>query len=179
MTLEDYRKLLDDVRKAQGALNHEVTKDLQRLASAESNNTKAKIAEAYENGLKEAWELAAKIWNWFGPSSTGKLNECFGTNFIKTVYELDVKEALQKYREYMQKQKEEEEEKQFHVGDEVENNGTKLVVIRIVSDYSFHGIDKNGETYNGRTTRFWKKTGRHFGQIENILEEMKGQDAKN
>lgn len=175
MTLEDYRKLLDDVKSAQAALNACVFTDLQRLASAESNNTKAKIAEAYERGLNDAWTLIRDVFY----MQSYKAVECFGEDNIEGVIQMDVKEALQKFMEYTQEQKAEEEEKQFHVGDEVENNGTKLVVTRIVSEYSFHGIDKNGEIYKGRTTRFWKKTGRHFDGVENLLKEMKEQYAKN
>lgn len=183
MTEDDYRKLLDNVKSAQAALNACVFTDLQRLASAESNNTKAKIAEAYERGLNDAWELAKEIWNWFG-SSDEKLNECFGTHFITTVYEMDVKEALQKFREYTQEQKEEAEKSELRVGDEIQNTNkpsVKLIVTK-KNGLGWFGFDSDGSVGYGSLGDFsdyWKKTGRHFDQIDNILEEMNKQDAKN
>ena len=182
MTLEDYRKLLDDVKLAQGALNYAVCSDLQRLASAESNNTKAKIAEAYERGLKEAWELAKTIATRDGMSFK-KISECFGVSSFTEVYEMDVKEALQKFREYTQKQKE-AEESELHVGDEVQRTDNPLVKIIVTEKDSrmWSGFDSDGFVGYGSVKEFsdcWEKTGRHFGEVEHLLKEMKEQDAKN
>lgn len=183
MTIEDYRKLLDDVKSAQAALNACVFTDLQRLASAESNNTKAKIAEAYENGLKEAWELAKTIATRDGMSFE-KISECFGVSSFTEVYEMDVKEALQKYREYMQKQKEEAEKSELRVGDEIQriNNPSVKVIVTKKDSRMWFGFDSAGSVGYGLVKEFsncLEKTGRHFDQIENIFEEMKKQDAKN
>ena len=175
MTLEDYRKLLDDVKSAQAALNACVFTDLQRLASAESNNTKAKIAEAYDQGIYEAWRMIDEIRF----AKAEEVEETFGTFSVTKILDMDPKEVQTKWQEHRSAKKAKEEEKQFHVGDELESFGTKVVVIKMASNDVFNGIDKNGEIYSGRTYQFWKKTGRHFGGVENLLKEMKEQDAKN
>lgn len=173
MTLEEYRKLVDDLKRAQGALNFEVTKDLQRLASAELNTTKVKINEAYERGLKEAWELAQQLAlrEADGGMSCEDFFKCYGDNLCyQDVLQSDVKEALQKYKGYMQKKKAEQEEKQFHVGDEVvSSNGTKIIVVKVYENGTFSGIDRNGESYTHRPSCCFSKTGSHYEVIAKVL----------
>lgn len=172
MNQEQYIDILNRLRTVQGELNNAVFQDLQRLEGAESESTKVGVDRAYEQGMKEAWELAKTIATRDGMSFK-KISECFGVSSFTEVYEMDVKEALQKYREYMQKQKEEAEESGLRVGDEVECEGVKVIVTRILSDYSFSGIDRFGSTYSERETNRWSKTGKHYHEIPQLLEKMK------
>ena len=170
MTLEEYRKLVDDLKRAQGALNFEVTKDLQRLASAELNTTKVKVNEAYERGLKEAWELAQRLAlrEADGGMSSGDFFKCYGDNLCyQDVLQSDVKEALQKYKGYMRGKKKDDT---FHVGDEVvSTNGTKIIVVKVYENGTFSGIDRNGESYTHRPSCRFSKTGSHYEVIAKVL----------
>ena len=84
-------------------------------------------------------------------------------------------EAKAKYDEFKQKD-------EIHVGDEVEHTtasgnpvGLKCVVTKIVDDEILKGITQTGEvvTCSSQIKRWWRKTGRHFDEVEELLMKMK------
>lgn len=114
MTLEEYRKLLDDLKKAQGALNYAVCSDLQKLAGAESNSTKAKVTEAYELGLNDAWNVARALTHGIFLDYNYR-TKYFGTPDLAEIFEIDAKDAYQRYESF----RDTTNKKEFHIGDEV------------------------------------------------------------
>ena len=83
--------------------------------------------------------------------------------------------AIKKVHDYEKKKK---EEKDIKVGDEVAfyNDTNKAFFVTRIDDIAISGIDANGRTHVGMEFRFWKKTGRHFPQISEVLEKMKEDD---
>lgn len=78
-------------------------------------------------------------------------------------------EAKAKY-EAWKKQKDE-----IRVGDEVEyveDHRKKIVVTSTYSDGWFDAIDSNGYLYINRNPVMWKKTGRHFPELIELLKKM-------
>lgn len=117
----------------------------------ESNKT-------YEDGLKEAWELARDII-----CEPDKRSKIFG---------VDIASAILKNYTVMQaiaKVKENEERK---VGDEVEFNSNKGVILEFDED-STTIMKPSGRTVIVYNKGIIKKTGRHFQQIEEVLKRMK------
>ena len=66
------------------------------------------------------------------------------------------------------------DEKVIRVGDEIVgiSNGETLIVTRCGSK-NMSGVGSDGKTWNGLTSNYWKKTGRHFHTIEYVLEELR------
>lgn len=68
------------------------------------------------------------------------------------------------------------EKDKIRVGDEVEyveDHRKKIVVTSTYSDGWFDAIDSNGYLYINRNPVMWKKTGRHFPELIELLKKMK------
>lgn len=127
--------------------------------------------KTYEDGLNEAWELARKIVCM--PSDGGEseewLENTFGTertDFILKDY--SASEAIDAIENY----------EKLKVGDEViDKYGWKRVITKTHNSGEITIMGCNGEFYEccekaWRMSEF-KKTGRHFSQIEEILKQLK------
>lgn len=88
-------------------------------------------------------------------------------------------EAKTKYEAWKKKKEE------IRVGDEVEQItasgnpvGFKCVVTKIVNDEILRGITQTGEgvTCSSQIKRWWRKTGRHFPEVEELLKKIKGKE---
>ena len=122
--------------------------------------------EAYKKGLNDAWEAAREIC---AGRFAGKIDTGHILNFTAT-------EALDKIKAY------EEEQSKIKVGDEVkvENSGGYLgkAIVTYVDKYEkeiyvvFAG-GSAGEITDGTRLR---KTGRHFDEVEKLIEVLKGGD---
>lgn len=144
-----------------------------------SDSTKNAIDDAYQRGLNAAWECARKIINNDVPWEEWNLRIGQSTDTVFDNY--SASEALQKIKEYEEKQKADDEIK---VGDEVLNKwGTKGIVIEIAPQHNGSTIYsvfwRNAERKcldksDWEDNKVWKKTGRHFSQIIEVLEQMKG-----
>ena len=125
----------------------------------------------YEKGLKDAWECAKKIAiiprN--GGLSCDEMDDIFHTKSVTTIMNnYSASEAIEKIKAY------EEKQNQIHVGDELVSdydNNERYVVTRIVSQDYINMMDMNGAIYSSNPERY-KKTGRHFSQIEELLDQM-------
>lgn len=129
----------------------------------------AKLKEAYKKGLSDAWEAARKI-NCL-PSSGGienyVLGKIFGHNSNPIIMEkFSASECIEKIRAY-----EQEKEEQIQVGDEVEDGVANIIVLEINEDGTVYGFDDEGSIIHA-TPR--KKTGRHFSEIAEALQKMRG-----
>lgn len=112
----------------------------------------------------EVWKLAANI---HGMSIQDKMS-CFGfslTSAVTSYYSYrEAKFKLEAWR----KQKNE-----IHVGDEVTSKFGDGVVIDIVGDESVHILGKDGH-WNEYDEGEYRKTGRHFPEVAELLEKMRG-----
>lgn len=123
--------------------------------------------KTYEDGLNEAWELARYIS--CTPNEGGK-----PINWIEDVFGCgNRRDVLRKHSASEVIAKIEECENVIKVGDEVtDNDGWQGVVIRICSDGEYLVImQKDGAALHWKKESF-KKTGRHFPQIEEVLKQM-------
>ena len=129
----------------------------------------------YRKGAEDAWELARRI---ICPpdcceDSISKYTEKFlgiPSHKARAIFkDLSYQEVKAKYQEW-KKQKDE-----IRVGDEVEyveDHRKKIVVTSTYSDGWFDAIDSNGYLYIKRNPVMWKKTGRHFDGVEELLKKM-------
>lgn len=132
--------------------------------------------KSYEQGLSDAWECANKIMS----MSCGELSEIFPDFKGFPFEECSASEAIAKIKEY-------EEKKKFHVGDEIKTVWGNMciddigVIIRIDDDgdclHILSGRDDEDYTnliiHPNREGVHVEKTGRHFPQIEEVLNAMK------
>jgi hypothetical protein len=137
------------------------------------------MSKTYEDGLNDAWELVRKLI--YGESeyeraySIKDINAIFGKRgYLKILKDYTASEAIVKVKEYEEKQKQADDE--IKVGDEIErikgNNGRKYIVTKIIeSDYINIIFDDGGVGYVNPI--HYRKTGRHFSQIEEVLKQMK------
>ena len=133
--------------------------------------------DGYQDGLNDSWKLAKKI---ILPMEchevfTGEdLNDIFGMSGYKNVMStFSASEALAKFQEYEEARKKAEAE--IKVGDELVNNcGERYVITHIVSKDYVNVVDMRGSVFYINPERY-KKTGRHFPEIEELLKQMKGE----
>lgn len=136
---------------------------------------------AYECGLNDAWECVKKIFDMDGDTA----KELFGDFLVDHISrQFTASEAIAKIKEYEEKQKQEDDE--IKIGDEIKNKwGTRGVVVEIAPQYNgatvYSVLWRNAERRcldksDWDSYEVWKKTGRHFSQIEEVLEQMKGEE---
>ena len=136
--------------------------------------------ETYKKGLNDAWEAARKICGVpaDGSLTLGGAQDIFGTIVVSEIFKRNTPfEAISKIREYEEKKKAEDEIK---VGDEViirDEPTFRYVVLHSAGNIfsgMASGFDRNGAwgTFEKKRAR---KTGRHFPQIVEVLERMKGE----
>ena len=122
-----------------------------------------KIDEAYQRGLKDAWECAKKISIMDSPTR----DEIFGLVITSNIIdENSAPEAIEKIRQY------EQEQEEFKLWDEVDGKGCRGIITKI----SFNGDHFNIMWENGSTGYYmigdFKKTGRNFPEIAEVLRKM-------
>jgi len=133
------------------------------------------MINSYETGLNDAWEIVRKIMD-MNPSELGELMD------EDTAFESDIinkysaSEVIAKVKEYEEKQKQKNDE--IKEGDEIENDTYRAILISIVDkDYANAiYISNDGSMGKARIGYInpskYKKTGRHFSQVEEILKLM-------
>lgn len=125
--------------------------------------------KTYEDGLKDAWKVAKKIGGTDNAYTCGELSDIFGSCSVSYVFDnFTVFEAIDAMENY----------DEIKVGDEVvdKNNwGIKGVVTKTNERY-ISIVEKEGKVNRLKKDEF-NKTGRHFPQIEEMLEQMQeGED---
>lgn len=115
--------------------------------------------EAIEN---EVWEFVSKlVWSFVD-------REILGMDIALAVRDMTYQDAKAKYDAW-KKQKDE-----IRVGDEVKEN-TGLWTGVVVGFDEFDNLtimDRSGKSCGGYKTRFFRKTGRHFDEVEELLKKM-------
>ena len=138
-------------------------------ATAEIGSDEQAIAEkAYQKGLSDAWEAARKVTQVRKYGGYGDcLEEVFGRHRVPwDVFDYSASEAIEKIRQYEQKQ-----EEQIQVGDEVINQNKTAVVTEITNRYT-RIMYSDGSGY-ALFAKGLTKTGRHFPEIAAVLEKMR------
>lgn len=123
--------------------------------------------KTYEDGLNEAWELARKMYQ-FNPINNKQLcEELYDMGFNEFICSTTASEAIKQVKEYKEKQEE------IKIGDEVtDDDGWNGVVTWIDPDGEYLIIlQKDGTALHWKKESF-KKTGRHFTEIEEVLKQM-------
>lgn len=127
------------------------------------------IGKTYEDGLNDAWECAKNLLK--GEYDQYKRFEIFGNTDVDNIFTLLTgAEALVKLKKYEEEQKNSAEIK---IGDEVtDDDGWNGVVTWIDPDGEYLIIlQKDGTALRWKKDIF-KKTGRHFPEIEKVLKQI-------
>ena len=128
----------------------------------------------YQQGLDDAWNAARKICN--EPEDGGlpasTVVELFGRN--GSILGCSAQNAINKLKAYEEQQKSDE----IKVGNEVEAYSGRAIVFGTFIDTKGNKFCQYWYPSEGRfdkdKTEHLKKTGRHFPQIAELLEQMKG-----
>ena len=136
--------------------------------------------EAYQQGLSDAWEVARKVTQVRKYGGYGDcLEEVFGRHRVPwDVFDYSASEAIEKIRQY-----EQEKEEHIQVGDEVirhyksefaEGDDAPSIFLSEEDGY-FQCL-----AFNGRSIMIaeypknqYRKTGRHFPEIAEVLQKMR------
>lgn len=120
--------------------------------------------KTYEDGLNEAWEVARKVVcdKVHGGYTLTELVDIFGIRSLSEIFSTHTaSEAINKIENY----------DGIKVGDEVVDSiGNKSVVMRVSGEY-ITIIEGDGVASRWEKEKF-KKTGRHFPQIAEVLKQM-------
>lgn len=118
--------------------------------------------KTYEDGLRDAWKVARMIGSADNGYTCDELGDIFGSRSVGHIFDyLTASEAIDAVEKY----------EEFKVGDEViDDAGNKSVVVNVSGEYIIVVLD------DGTAMRWlkegFKKTGRHFPQIEEVLKQM-------
>lgn len=138
----------------------------------------AKIKEAYNNGLNDAWECAKDI-----ATDTGlnykELEEIFGYTAMNTIFgNFSASEAITKIKEYEEKKAERNAspDNELHIGDEVYmiDKKHKSVVTSLLDNGRKVNLLCTSGNYIVAEISVLHKTGRRFA-IDEVLRELKGE----
>ena len=126
--------------------------------------------EAYQAGMDKAWEIARRIrLNYEDGGIDGDgLRKMFGTaNTYTIIKDNTASEAVAKIKAYDNVTPSD----RIEVGDEVQRDGHKFIVTKIIDDTWFDGVDANGTPIAVIIANV-TKTGKHY-DIASILEAMR------
>jgi len=133
-----------------------------------------KVKEAYDNGLTDAWECARRLTHpRYGGYRDSEQKKIFGyENSDDVLTEYSASEAIQKIKEYEEKQKQPNE---FEIGDEVISKYGNKGCVTSYDDDELCVLYRDGTV--GRLPKCtYQKTGRQFPFLVAVLNEMKESD---
>ena len=171
MTREEHTEKINEIIKRNRQIKSYIETQNNKLSQIRDYTPKD-VDEAYQRGLDDAWECARKIA--YG-ALWGELLEKTGHACASEVLDAySVQEAIAKIAEY------EKQKNVIKIGDELEqitNSGNPTGVSCIVTnigDDKFNGITEDGKAVvcSSQIYRWWRKTGRTFPQIEEVLKAM-------
>ena len=121
-----------------------------------------------EQGRNEAWELAYRL-----VFNQGNIRDVFDVEALGRIFETySATEAIEKIREYEERQKQEEDSK-IRVGDEVIYHDDKGVVVLVANNGRAISImSANGGWMIRADNKELVKTGRTFPEIVELLKKM-------
>lgn len=128
-----------------------------------------KIDEAYQRGLNDAWEAARKIAcdRPHGGFHIDTKQHIFGSSdYAYILANYNASEAIEEIRQY------EQEQDEIKVGNEVNGKCGRGIITKISNDGDhFNIMWENGSTGYYMIEDF-KKTGKHFPEIAEVLRKM-------
>ena len=146
-------------------------RDGQDIEQSNAATTKEEVAKMeYERGLNAAWECVRKLIlsESYGGLELYEIEKIFGDgNYPRIIRTFSASECMAKIKEYEENKKADE----IRVGDEVDHDGLKCVVVKVWQD-CICTISQVGTTPSYTDKSVLKKTGRHFDQIEKLMKEM-------
>jgi preprotein translocase subunit YajC len=166
LEIEDDEEIIDasvSYSYRSNGMNYKATERMQLKEESEDARNKT-----YEDGLNDAWEAARTVVDCKVPFDFWELSS--GQSMLAVFRRYSVKEAIEKIREYEEEQKKAAEIK---IGDKVtDDDGWEGVVTWISPDGEYLLIiQKDGTALHWKKESF-KKTGRHFSQIEEVLKRL-------
>ena len=123
----------------------------------------------YNKGLEDACLTA---WTLLTSKNTGKIFTEYGT-VSDILGNVPMKEIRNRIKVYEEKKKAEEES--IKVGDEVVNNSGNEAVVTMVDDRTVFVVYNDGNCGEFYKESF-KKTGRHFDEVEQLLDKLRGEN---
>lgn len=166
MTKEEHTENINEIIKSNRTIKSILDSQNNRL-SWMRDYVSADFEEPYQRGLNDAWECARKIasgvlWSEY----FNKHGHACASDVLDTY---SAQEAIAKMAEC-----------EIKIGDELEqitNSGNPTGVSCIVTnigDDKFNGITEDGKAVvcASQIYRWWRKTGRTFPQIEEVLKAM-------
>lgn len=154
----------------------------EKLANAMIHDHEVAEKKAYEQGLNDAWECAKKLCQsaMYGGSEE-YCREIFElTPFeIVDVFDYSASQCIEKVKAYEKRQKQTEDE--IKVGDEITSyTDTNSLVIGIGAWGEWNCITAYGAVFEitKEKQKYWKKTGRHFDAIPEVLKQMNREEDK-
>lgn len=151
------------------SISENTLKRLDRYDPDEKAN--ADYDAGYAEGLNAAWEAAKTAYHMAGDKRERYIGYHWMGDVFNELTPAQVIEGVSKYKEAQ------EAEQEFKVGDEVEESLGKTTIISVVwyvSDERIFGMTNDGK-WNACYKSDARKTGRHFPQIAEVLEQMKGE----
>lgn len=172
---KDYRQIEGMIKQMDECLHHAYDRGYNKgIADGNINDGTfaEKVNEAYENGLRDAWNCSAKLFGYMNEMDIAKV---FPQEWKQGGYwelmKLDPKDAIERVRAF-----EEKKELEIRVGDEVysETFDEKGVVTKVLdSDVIF--LCSNSSMLRTSKNKV-KKTGKHYDGIESILDQMRAKE---
>ena len=136
-------------------------------------------SDGYVEGCDDAWDAMKGVFN----ITESKRIELFGSDSIYSIIlNYSASEVLTKLREYKEQEKQEKATDEIHVGDEFKNDsGIKCVITRIEDGLVriLWSDGSTGERTVNQVNASFKKTGRHFPQIDEVLKYMDEEPTSN
>lgn len=172
LEIEDDEEIIDasvSYSYRSNGMNYKATERMELKEESEDAKNKT-----YEDGLNDAWEAVKKIE---APTAEGGLSgkelaQIFkdGDTLYKVFKNYSAHEAVTRIKEYEEEQKKAAEIK---IGDEVtDNDGWKGVITWISPDSEYLVVTLQDGSALRLNKENFKKTGRHFPQIEEVLKRL-------
>lgn len=135
--------------------------------------------DAYMQGLNDAWEAARKIASYDIPLDIFELDNGKGgfSSPLNSYETMKASEVIERINAYEERKKQEENE-EIKVGDVIRNDDVEAVVTwcdgKDWNGFLLKGecVGEVGQVYSCMSCNEWKKTGRHFPEIVEVLKKL-------
>lgn len=163
-TIAELKKMKDDIRKQMG----EYLTELSNWDNYLEKNSE------YQKGFEDAWNLAGKIA--LPPIKNGlsfnDMRDCFGIeDHYQILSNLTGKDAMKKYKSWLEKKEQEKKEKDIQVGDLIRHKNspyTMVVIAALLYDHAnnrtrYTCVDlETGQVWHFDNTADISKIGEHY-----------------
>ena len=127
--------------------------------------------DGYKRGISDAWETAREIHRMPEGDILDLFPDCYASvcTAAQVIVKYDASEAITKIKEY------EDGKQEIKVGDEVKTEDGQKMVIAALINKDFAGLGDDGRFMFGELDETITRTGRHFPEIDAVLEKMRGE----